>query len=185
MRYKTIAVLIAIAALIVSGGIALAAGPPPMASLYSGDVAVAGAPAVDGTEITVMIGDWEYPGTAMVSDGSYEIMAGPMESEYIGQAVTFYVNGMPATTTPAEVTFVPDDELTVDLSASSVEVTYSGTVTVAGVAAEDGADVAAEIGTLEFTTTVSAGSYELTVSPGSRTYLGETVSFYVDTMSAD
>ena len=185
MRYKIIIpVLLVVVALVMSSGVALA---QPAFAWYSGTVTVDGAPAEDGTEITVMIGDYQCLEVTTVSDGSYTIVPF-VPGHDPGAVVTFYVDGMLAETVPAEVLFVSSDVRTVDLSAPSVAVTYSGTVTVTGEDAAVGTEIYAAIGetyTSEVVTVTTAGSYEgLVVDPGDRSFLGETVSFYVDGMPA-
>lgn len=62
---------------------------------------------------------------------------------------------------------------------------YSGSATAAGEAVPDGTELYATVGTWTSpSTTVSDGAYSLSVSPPDRTYIGETVEFYIDGIAA-
>ncbi len=170
---------------------------PSVAVTYSGTVTVGEGDAAGGTEVTAVLtkegmDDMEFGPVEVSEDGQYEgLLVYPgsrgLALEYIGGEVSFYVDGMPAAETAV---FNPlETGLTdvVDLSAPSVSVTYSGTVTVDGVDAAIGTEIYAVVGTYtsEVVTVTTEGLYEgLVISPGDRPFLGEAVSFYVDGMPA-
>ena len=71
-------------------------GPPPIPALYSGAVLVGGETPPDGLIITARILDYEsQPST--ITDGRYELLiVGPLDESFIGEAITFVLDGLQA-----------------------------------------------------------------------------------------
>ena len=71
-------------------------GPPPLPLLFEGNVLLDGEPVASGT-LTVRVGDWEGDAVPVVG-GSFTcanpcLIAGPPSQRYIGELVTFHLDG--------------------------------------------------------------------------------------------
>ena len=71
-------------------------GPPPLPILFDGNVFLDGEPVASGT-LTVRVGDWEGDAVPVVG-GSFTcanpcLIAGPPSQRYIGELVTFHLDG--------------------------------------------------------------------------------------------
>ncbi|MEX2598098.1 MAG: hypothetical protein WD533_00410, partial [Dehalococcoidia bacterium] len=80
-----------------AGAFAQGESAPPWPLLYQGEVYVDGEPLSGNAVLTVRVGDWESK-EVPVTGGTFRcadpcLIAGPPDSSYIGEPVTFHLNG--------------------------------------------------------------------------------------------
>ncbi|MFC1982423.1 hypothetical protein ACFLV5_01345 [Chloroflexota bacterium] len=131
MNMRKLRVLLGSLFLVVALAASLAvpvAAQPPVTSPFTGTVTIDGVAAPVGTDIDVYVdGDLEAS-TTTTTAGWYEVVVFG-ESADVGSPVTFEVDGLAATSSPASPVFASYQPQTVNIAASSGIATYTLTVT--------------------------------------------------------
>ncbi len=212
--------MIAVAGVLVIGALVAAASAvrtqeqSVRPATYNGTVTFNGQPLPDNLRLIARIDDYETV-SVVTNNGRYQgLVVQPPKQRYVGQEVTFFVEGTQAYETD---TFVPGrsgpnfTRYEFDLSFPSLPMrpptptptatntptptntpvvarpsVYSGTIIVSGGSVWPGARLEARLGDHRFPALVEGQQYSnLVIAPGDLALVGELIEFYLDGVKSD
>ena len=212
--------MVAVAGVLVVGAlVAVASGvraqeQPVRPTTYNGNVTFNGQPLPDGLRVLARIDDYQTT-SVITKNGRYQgLVVQPPKQRYVGQDVTFHVEGTQAYETEP---FVPGrsgpsfSRYEFDLSFPTLPMrpptptptatetptptntpvvarpsVYSGTIIVSGGSVWPGARLEARLGDHRFPALIEGQQYSnLVIAPGDLALVGELIEFYLDGVKAD
>ena len=182
--------------------------PPPLPSIYSGTVTVAGETAPDGIIIFAMLGDYISPSVTVANGRYVGLTVGPPNVSFAGQLVTFHIETVQADETAKFIAYslpvvlsgfnlsfpnlpIPTPTVTptpTQTPTVAAPASYSGMVFVPGGAIPGIAQIVARIGSDYESHPVlvdsNTGEYGLFVDPLDINLIGRTVEFFINGVKA-
>jgi hypothetical protein len=203
------ALVIALATFILISGAVFGQSPPPLPTIFIGNVTVAGEAAPDGIVIFARVGDYTSDIT-IVENGRYVLTVGPPDTTYANKLITFHIENVQADeTTPFIATSLPVVKSGFNLNFPNLPIptptttptptatpvvalpaAYAGIIIVAGGSSvPENARLVARIGddyeSLPGVVTASTGEYfGIVLDPIDIKFVGRTVEFYLNGVKA-
>ena len=205
---KILTLLSALAIYALMPALVFGQSPPPLPSIYSGTVTVAGETAPDGIIIFAMLGDYISPSVTVANGRYVGLTVGPPNVSFAGQLVTFHIETVQADETAKFIAYslpvvlssfnlsfpnlpIPTPTVTPTPTQTPIvaaPASYSGMVFVPGGAIPGIAQIVARIGSDYESHPVlvdsNTGEYGLFVDPLDINLIGRTVEFFINGVKA-
>ena len=205
---KILTLLSALAIYALMPALVFGQSPPPLPSIYSGTVTVAGETAPDGIIIFAMIGDYISPSVTVTNGRYVGLTIGPPNVSFAGQVVTFHIETVQADETAKFIAYslpvvvssfnlsfpnlpIPTPTVTPTPTQTPIvaaPASYSGLVFVSGAAIPSNAQIFARIGSDYESHPVlvnpNTGEYGLFIDPLDINLVGRTVEFFINGVKA-
>ena len=205
---KILTLLSALAIYALMPAMVFAQSPPPLPSIYSGTVTVAGETAPDGIIIFAMIGDYISPSVTVTNGRYVGLTIGPPNVSFAGQVVTFHIETVQADETAKFIAYslpvvvssfnlsfpnlpIPTPTVTPTPTQTPIvaaPASYSGLVFVSGGEIPGNAQILARIGSdyesHPVLVNANTGEYGLFIDPLDINLVGRTVEFFINGVKA-
>ncbi len=205
---KILTLLTALAIYALMPALVFGQSPPPLPSIYSGTVTVAGETAPDGIIIFAMLGDYISPSVTVANGRYVGLTVGPPNVSFAGQLVTFHIETVQADETAKFIAYslpvvlssfnlsfpnlpIPTPTVTptpTQTPTVAAPASYSGMVFVPGGAIPGIAQIVARIGSDYESHPVlvdsNTGEYGLFVDPLDINLVGRPVEFFINGVKA-
>ena len=205
---KILILLSALAIYALMPAVVFGQSPPPLPSIYSGTVTVAGETAPDGIIIFAMIGDYISPSVTVTNGRYVGLTIGPPNVSFAGQVVTFHIETVQADETAKFIAYslpvvvssfnlsfpnlpIPTPTVTPTPTQTPIvaaPASYSGLVFVSGGEIPGNAQMLARIGSDYESHPVlvnpNTGEYGLFIDPLDINLVGRTVEFFINGVKA-
>ena len=205
---KILTLLSALAIYALMPALVFGQSPPPLPSIYSGTVTVAGETAPDGIIIFAMLGDYISPSVTVANGRYVGLTVGPPNVSFAGQLVTFHIETVQADETAKFIAYslpvrvdnfnlsfpnlpIPTPTVTPTPTQTPIvaaPASYSGIVFVSGASIPGNAQIVARIGSDYESHPVlvdsNTGEYGLFVDPLDINLIGRTVEFFINGVKA-